>query len=353
MWRWRNGFVAICGISLILSLLALWVGHQKQAASAKIELGRYLFYETGLSEGHSLACANCHQQMFAFSDGRKTAINVHGDKGRRNASALFNLAQNTSFTWANPLQTDLAFQALIPLFGDDPIEMAAGSVEQIQQRLASSSIDYTSLFVSAFGSSEINLARITDALAAFQSQLLAYDSRYDRYQAGQHDALTEFEKAGLALFESERFGCRQCHEGSNFNQFMGSRHNQATKNFHNTGLYYTETGYPSSDLGLYEVTFDAADRGKFKTPSLRNVGVSAPYMHDGSMRYLAQVVEHYARGGSVNLNGIKGDGKLNPNKSHLIKGFDMSEQEQNQLVAFLMTLTDETLLTDPRLAKPD
>lgn len=352
MWRERYWLVVI-GFGSCLGLLAMsLVWHQDQMTSAKIELGRHLFYETRLSQTNQIACANCHQQMFAFSDGRQTSVNVHGEKGRRNALALFNLAQNTSFTWANPLQTELAFQALIPLFGDDPIEMAAAGVAQIRQRLAGASIDYPALFRSAFGSDEINLARITAALAAFQGQLIAKDSRYDRYLAGQLDALTEFELAGLALFESERLGCRQCHGGDNFNQFSGKRSNPED-NFHNTGLYYTETGYPNSDLGLYEVTFDAADNGKFKTPSLRNVGVSAPYMHDGSMRYLAQVIDHYARGGSVNLSGRMGDGKLNPNKSELIKGFTITEQETNQLVAFLMSLTDETLLSDPNLAKPE
>ncbi len=349
----QRNWLIVVGVCISLALLGgslVWL--QEQRTKAQIELGRSLFYETALSQGNKLACASCHQQMFAFSDGRQTSINVHGEKGRRNASALFNLAQNTSLTWANPLQTELAFQALIPLFGDDPIEMAAGSIEQIEQALVAAKPTYPQLFEQAFGSDEINLVSITSALAAFQGRLIAKDSRYDRYIAGQQDALTDFELAGMALFESDRLGCRQCHGGDNFNQF-GGRSRSAEDNFHNTGLYFTETGYPNSDLGLYEVTFNAQDNGKFKTPSLRNVGVSAPYMHDGSMRYLAQVVAHYARGGSVDLNGVGGDGRLNPQKSKLIVGFTLSEVEKNQLVAFLMTLTDETLLSDINLGKPD
>ncbi|MCE2594350.1 di-heme enzyme [Motilimonas cestriensis] len=327
-----------------------WQGGKEQQALA--ELGRHLFYDKRLSANNNLACSDCHQQAYAFADSRRLSFNTHGKAGRRNSLALFNLASYDSFTWANPLQTDLSFQALIPLFSDDPVEMAAPEIDLLAQNLTLSQYDYAPLFDAAFGDAEISLTRITAALAAFQMTLQSYNSPYDQYLAGNKQALSNEAIAGMALFESERLGCRRCHGGINFNQTIDAQGRVQRNTFHNTGLYYSDTGYPESDLGLYEVSFAEADNGKFRAPSLRNLTLTAPYMHDGSMAYLAQVIDHYSRGGSLNLQGVQGDGKLNPNKSELIVGFALTELEKNQLIAFLASLTDYELIQTPDFSAP-
>lgn len=340
----------------ILLLVVLWLGwffgEREQAQQAKVELGRHLFYETRLSANNNLACSHCHQQEFAFADSRRVSPNTHGEEGRRNSLPLFNLDSHEHLTWANPLQTDLAFQALIPLFGAEPIEMAAPEITALQARLSAADLPYADLFETAFGEPTITLTKITSALAAFQMTLVSYRSPYDHFLAGNKKALNANEQAGLALFESPRLGCRRCHGGVNFNQTLSAQGQVLPAAFHNTGLYNTVTGYPEADLGLYEVTFDLQDNGKFKAPSLRNITLTAPYMHDGSMAYLAQVIDHYARGGSLNLQGVKGDGKLNPAKSELISGFTLTEEEKNQLIAFLATLTDVEFTQNPNFSAP-
>ncbi|MDO6527069.1 di-heme enzyme [Motilimonas sp. 1_MG-2023] len=328
-----------------------WQGGKEQQALA--ELGRHLFYDKRLSANNNLACSDCHQQAYAFADSRRLSFNTHGKAGRRNSLPLFNLASYDSFTWANPLQTELAFQALIPLFSDDPVEMAASEIDVLAQNLTLSQYDYAPLFNAAFGDTEISLTRITAALAAFQMTLQSYNSPYDQYLAGNKQALSDEAIAGMVLFESERLGCRRCHGGINFNQTLDAQGRVQLNEFHNTGLYYSDMGYPESDLGLYEVSFEQSDNGKFRAPSLRNVTLTAPYMHDGSMAHLAQVIDHYSRGGSLNLKGVQGDGRLNPNKSELVFGFGLTEPEKNQLIAFLAALTDSKFIQNPRFSAPN
>ncbi|MCE0556440.1 MbnH family di-heme enzyme [Motilimonas sp. E26] len=344
--------------ALCLGLLALsvWSWNKQQSGQeqqALAELGRHLFYDKRLSANNNLACSDCHQQAYAFADSRRLSFNTHGKAGRRNSLALFNLASYDSFTWANPLQTELAFQALIPLFSDDPVEMAASEIDVLAQNLTLSQYDYAPLFNAAFGDTEISLTRITAALAAFQMTLQSYNSPYDQYLAGNKQALSDEAIAGMVLFESERLGCRRCHGGMNFNQTLDAQGRVQLNEFHNTGLYYSDMGYPESDLGLYEVSFEQSDNGKFRAPSLRNVTLTAPYMHDGSMAHLAQVIGHYSRGGSLNLKGVQGDGRLNPNKSELVSGFGLTEQEKNQLIAFLAALTDSKFIQNPRFSAPN
>lgn len=322
-----------------------------QRNEAKWQLGRHLFYDVRLSAGNNLSCASCHQQALGFSDGRKLSAGTHGDLGRRNSATLVNLASQQSFTWANPLQTDLAFQALIPLLGEEPIEL--GLQPMLQTRLQALTQDsvYQGL-LAQLKEPALTQTLLLQALAQFQLSLVSHNTAFDRFIAGDNTALTLQQQAGKALFFSDRLQCSQCHGGDNFNLQLNSQTHTTAEQFHNTGLYNIEGSYPETDLGLYEVTFDPQDNGKFKTPSLRNIVQSAPYMHDGSMATLRQVMAHYRQGGSQNLQQQPGDGRLHPNKSELVQGFEISEQEVNQVISFLDSLSDPVLLYSPRFANP-
>ncbi|RJG42801.1 cytochrome c peroxidase [Motilimonas pumila] len=344
------------GILALLSAAAFTGGYYYHQVTvlrdaAKWQLGRHLFYEPRLSARRNLSCGSCHQQALGFSDGRQHSAGTHGDVGRRNSATLVNLASQHSFTWANPLQTDLAFQALIPLLGEEPIEL--GLQPMLAERLQALNNDevYQDL-LAELAEPALTQTLLLQALAQFQLSLVSHGTAFDRYMAGEKRALTLNQQAGKALFFSERFQCSQCHGGDSFNLQRKTTTLPEPSQFHNTGLYNVAGSYPERDLGLYEVTFNPQDNGKFKTPSLRNIVQSAPYMHDGSMATLRQVMEHYRQGGSQNLQGVAGDGRDHPNKSHLVQGFEASEQELDQVISFLDSLSDPDLLYHPRFANP-
>ncbi len=204
---------------------------------------------------------------------------------------------------------------------------------------------------------EITLSTITRALAAFERTLISLDSPYDRYRyGGQPDAISPAAKRGEALFFGERLECYHCHGGFNFTdnvQHAGLAFPEV--GFHNNGLYNVDGrgGYPPDNPGIGELTGDPDDEGKFRTPSLRNVALTAPYMHDGSLASLQDVIDHYVAGGrTIHQGRYRGTGSTSPYKSPLIVGFELSDGERNDLVAFLESLTDSGFVTDPRLADP-
>jgi cytochrome c peroxidase len=317
------------------------------------ELGRHLFYDVRLSGNGTQACAGCHLQARAFTDGRVTSVGSTGEVLRRNAMSLTNVAYNPAYTWASPVTRTLEAQALIPMFGKHPVELGAtGHEPAILARLAADP-SYPARFAAAFPDdpAPIAMGNVVAALAAFQRRLISGDSRVDRYRRGELTALTESERRGQELFFSETLECHHCHGGFNFTIAVddASRPTQDVQ-FFNTGLYQR---YPDVDPGLWEFTFAEADRGRFRPPSLRNVAVTAPYMHDGSVATLEEVVAIYERGGRAIATGPNaGDGRDNPNKSPLVAGFPLSDQERADLLAFLRALTDDHFLTDPTLADP-
>ena len=320
----------------------------------KVQLGRALFYDKRLSLDQSIACATCHQQSRAFTDGQRTHLGVNGLPGNRNAMTLTNVAFFPSYTWANPTITSLEKQMLVPLFGDHPLEMGmAGHEEKLFARLAQDP-DYPQQFARAFPEEggRIDLHSITHAIAAFERTLLSFDSAYDRYRHGTKNAISPAAKRGESLFFGERLECYHCHDGVNFTD-NDKQEGQAfeEKGFHNTGLY-NEDGkgaYKPWDHGLRDVTSNPEDEGAFRTPTLRNVAVTAPYMHDGSLPTLDAVIrEHYAVKGHSCLAG-KGP---NPLRSEFIEGFSISDREVKDLVAFLQSLTDQNFLTNPAFSDP-
>ena len=325
----------------------------------KVELGRHLFYDKRLSADGSIACASCHDQARSFTDGRKLGVGIHGAVGKRNVLSLANVGYLPVLTWANPNIKRLEQQALIPIFSDSPVEMGmAGRETQLFADLQKDSV-YKKLFSSAFPNEEIavSLKTITYALAAFQRTLISANSPYDQYRFQGHDAaISDDAKRGEDLFFSHRLECYHCHFDINFtNNLAHSRKPFVETGFHNTGLYNVDGkgGYPSVDRGLADVTGKAEHMGQFRTPSLRNVEKTAPYMHDGSVQTLDEVIEIYNRGGrNVHSGPIKGDGAASPVKDPLVVVPNLSAQEVADLKAFLLTLTDQKFLSDPRFSNP-
>ena len=324
----------------------------------KVELGRRLFYDSRLSANGAQSCASCHQQAHAFSEPGAVAIGSTGQKHRRNSMALVNAAYGASFTWAHPGITTLEQHMLIPLFGDSPIEMGAGGHEQEILERIKADAEYRRLFADAFPlqRQRISFNNISKAIASFVRSLVSFQSPFDRYAYGGDDsALSESQIRGMNLFMSERLECSHCHSGFNFSQFVTHEENTPTDSpFHVTGLYYVaDDAVAQFDFGVFDVSSIPEDKDKFKAPTLRNIEYSAPYMHDGSLKTLEDVLHFYAAGGREITEGpMRGDGRKHPRKSPFIRGFTLTPHEKQDVIEFLRSLSDEKFVTDPRFADP-
>ncbi len=325
---------------------------------AGAELGRHLFYDPRLSANGRVSCATCHQQPFAFADPRAKSVGATGELTPRHAMSLANVAYATSLNWADPNTVTLEHQMLTPLFGEEPIEMGLTGHEQ--RVLAELNADpvYAELLEHYRNRSSRALTwqDIPVAIADFLRTLVSANAPYDRYLLGEVDALSASAQRGLGLFVSETLECFHCHGGFNFSD--ASTHdpaNQAPRLFHNTGLYNLNGNgaYPPGNEGLYRTTSLAADMGRFRAPTLRNISRSAPYMHDGSVATLDAVLDHYQSGGTNRTSEpFSGDGTNNPYKSEFINGFELSDSERRDVIAFLDALTDERFLSNPEFANP-
>jgi cytochrome c peroxidase len=323
----------------------------------KVELGRHLFFDTRLSINGTQACSSCHDPAVAFTDGIATPLGATGERGRHNAMSLVNVAYNSSSTWASHV-LHLEDQALRPMLGTAPVELGLAGIEpEIAARLREDA-RYADLFPRAFpgASDPFTYAHVARALASFERTIISGASTFDRFVAGDDGALTDAERRGLALFESDRLGCANCHGGFNLASSYDHVGLEAARvQFFNTGLYNVDGrgAYPAGDRGLVETTGDPAHEGRFKAPTLRNVAVTAPYLHDGSAATLDDVIDSYARGGRLVADGPDaGDGATSPHKSIFITGFELSAGDRADLLAFLGALTDEELLADARFASP-
>jgi cytochrome c peroxidase len=326
---------------------------------AKVELGRHLFYEKRLSLDGTFSCATCHQQSLAFTDGKATSVGVTGQAHPRSAMSLANVAYNPVLTWANPLLKLLENQALVPMFGEQPVEMGLAGREKIVIDALDSDPLYRELMAAAFPEDPgpASIPKIVMAIAAFERTLISANSPYDRYRFGREaNAISDAAKRGEALFFSERFECHHCHGSLNLNDnVVHERTSFLEIAFHNTGLYNIGgTGnYPPFNAGVAEVTGRREHVGLFRAPTLRNVALTAPYMHDGSIATLEEVIDHYAAGGRTIASGpLAGVGAQNPNKDIFVPGFKITSDERADLIAFLRALTDEDFVNDPRFADP-
>ncbi|MDJ0709686.1 MAG: di-heme enzyme [Woeseiaceae bacterium] len=325
--------------------------------SDKVELGRWLFYDIRLSGNQTMSCATCHIQALAFTDGRSRSVGSTGEFHPRSSMSLVNVAYASRLTWANPLLDRLEDQALTPLLGDNPVEMGLGGQEDRLVALLHEE-RYSRLLQAAFpnDADPHSLLNAVRAIAAFVRTISSFDSRYDRYLAGDANALDDTELRGMELFFSERLECFHCHGGFNFTDSTTHINTRVERvGYHNTGLYNLDGNgaYPAANTGLFDMTGERRDMGRFKAPTLRNIAVTAPYMHDGSIATLDDVISHYERGGRLLDDGPnRGDGRMSPFKSEFVTGFELSQDERGELIAFLEALTDQTLLTDPRFANP-
>lgn len=307
-----------------------------------VDLGRHLFYDPRLSADGTMSCASCHEQARAFTDGRSVSVGITGEAGAFNAPTLANVGYLPTLTWANPMVDSLEFHALIPLFGQDPLEMGNAGLEQALFARLMADQHYVEAFQAAFPERpEADLYTVTRALGAFQRTLISARSPYDRFAyGGERDALSQAAQRGMELFFDHRLECYHCHLGFNFtNNLVTARSAFPETAFHNTGL--------GASGGMADFTLNPRDEGRFRTPTLRNVAVTAPYMHDGRFSTLEEVVRHYAAGGAATLSGAP-----DPNRDPLIAGFSITDAEIADLIAFLESLTDEAFLADPAHANP-
>ncbi|HSB63361.1 MAG TPA: cytochrome c peroxidase [Thermoanaerobaculia bacterium] len=288
----------------------------------KVALGRRLFYDVRLSGNGTQACASCHQQRHAFTDRRARAVGSTGESHPRSAMSLANAAYAQSLTWIDAGQRSLEDQMLVPLLGQTPREMNLGGHEQaIAARLGVDPL-YSKLFSDAFPGERqpVNLGNIRKAIACFERTIISGDSPYDRLVwKDERAALSDSARRGMSLFFSERLSCSKCHAGFTFSGPAGWEGGPKPEpTFHDNGL-----------------------GGRFRAPTLRNVAVTAPYMHDGRFATLEEVLDHYAKRGTAS-----------PGRSPLVRGFSITEAEKRDLVEFLKSLTDEGLLRNPDLSDP-
>jgi cytochrome c peroxidase len=292
---------------------------------AGFELGRNLFYDASLSRNYTISCGFCHIQSAAFTHhGHDISHGIDNFVTSRNAPPIMNLAWSTSFMWDGRV-TDLDQQSFIPI--TDHVEMDC-SLDTIVARLQQDA-DYPSMFKKAFGSSKITADNVLKALSQFMLMCVSANSKYDKVMRHEGVLFTADEQAGYAIFKKD---CNSCHREPLFSDYS----------FRNDG-FSTST----KDKGRFEVTHDSSDMYKFKVPSLRNLVYTAPYMHNGQLYQFKSIVPQYRF--SV---------KDNPNLDALLKhdgktGFEMTDQEAKQLVAFLQTLNDSSFVNNPALSEPE
>ena len=327
--------------------------------TAKIELGRHLFYDPRLSGNATQACASCHQQRLAFTDALPVGVGSTGQHHIRGAMSLANVAYASTLTWANPALSALEKQALVPMFGETPVELGLSGMEDaLLRRLATDPL-YQTLFAAAYPDAPgaISLDGVVRALASFQRTLISGRSSYDRFiNDKDRSAISDSAKRGKDLFFGERLECFHCHGGFAFSDAVVDANTVFDEtSYQNNGLYNlgSDGSYPAGNQGIYEFSARPADKGRFRAPTLRNIALTAPYMHDGSLATLGDVLDHYARGGTLTPSGANaGDGKNNPNKNLFLRGFTLSEEERRDVLEFLGSLTDTDFINNPRFGDP-
>ena len=372
----RNVYAGIAGLGILIGVAFLFVQPREYhwelpdgiplpsvpadnpMSDIKVTLGRQLFYDRRLSVNQTMSCGTCHLQQFAFTDAKPVAIGATGEPHPRSSMSLVNAAYNSRLTWANHLLDQLEVQALTPLFGENPVEMGMAGREKDIIALLRSEAPYAKGFPEAFPNDQdpYSILNMVRAIASFNRSIVAFDAPYDRYLRGDGTAMTASAVRGMNLFFSEEAECFHCHGGFNFTD--SSTHADTrieSVGFHNNGLYNIDAngGYPPGNTGLHDMTGSRRDMGRFRAPTLRNIALTAPYMHDGSIATLDGVLDHYQQGGRVIEAGpFAGDGSRNPYKSIFVREFDLSESERADLLAFLEALTDESVLTNPAFSDP-
>lgn len=307
-----------------------------------VELGRHLFYDTRLSGNNAMSCATCHKQEFAFTDQLQFSTGINGQVGVRNGMSLVNLAfnPNQKFFWDGRSET-LEQQVFEPV--RNPIEMATDWPTVVQKVKAEPK--YEELFLAAFGSEDIDSVKISKALAQFMRTIVSFNAPFDKWARGE-GTLTAQEQNGLNLIQAQTKGdCFHCHNSSDK---LFSRYGH-TNNGLDPGSAWGNAGF---DFGRFEVTGNPSDKAKFKVPTLRNIMLTAPYMHDGRFATIEDVlIQHYLTGGQVSETIdplMEYSPQIMPNNP----GLNLTPQEIQDIIAFLHTLTDDELVNNPKLSNP-
>lgn len=320
-------------------------GHTEDKMIAQQQLGHYLFFDTRLSINNTKSCSSCHNPAFAFSDGYRTSATALGENVLHNAPSLINGVYLKKYDWANLNATNFLEQIKRPLYGNHPVELGLDKhIATLQQQFAKDSL-YKILFKKAFPQTDslYTLQQIETAIVEYEKTLISTESNFDKQE------LTPNEYNGLKLFTSNLLNCVVCHPPPYFT--LATTTNNIDSMYANIGLYNinNKNEYPKQDEGLSVITKNKKDNGKFKIPSLHNVMLTAPYMHDGSVATINEVIDIYARGGRKFNNE---DGKLNTNKHQLIKGFAITPREKQDLIAFLNSLTDSSIFYKQTFQNP-
>ena len=404
---------AACQIALPIGFPCPRLPPDNPVTVEKVELGRLLFYDTRMSDNQTYSCASCHQQDKAFTDGRALAIGSTGQQHVRSAMSLANVAYAATLTWGNPTESargtgsatsyGLEHQMLTPMFGDNPIlELGLRSEDELTSRLQPDA-RYQRMFGEAFPTAQgdvITVDNILRAVASFERTLISGNSPYDKSLIDD-SAISDSARRGENLFlTSENENCFHCH--NDFNLTTSNDHLDLVVapniTFVNTGLYNVKCSdfslpaldllwchnppppalcsdqtdanpglgchcdgsgpqdmgcYPPPNTGVYSITHQAQDMGRFKPPTLRNIAVTGPYMHDGSIDTLDHVLDHYAAGGRTITDGPDaGIGSDSPTKGQFLRGFALNDKDRADVLAFLDSLTDQDFLTNPHFADP-
>jgi len=302
---------------------AAYVPDNNPITAEKVTLGKLLYFDPRLSQDNTIACASCHDPFHGFTDPARTSKGVAGKLGGRNSPTVINRLFSKEQFW-DGRAADLEDQAHGPLI--NPVEMAMPAHTDVVKSVKAIK-GYSPYFQKAFGSGEVTMPRIAEAIAAYERTVLSGNSPFDRYMAGDKDALSGSAVRGMELFNGKA-NCKTCHTGFNFTD----------ESYHNLGVGMDQA---TPDLGRYTITKAEADKGAFKTPTLRNINQTEPYMHDGSEVTLREVVEFYNRG------GLK-----NPWLSKEIKPLNLTPAEVDDLVAFLDALTGEVTNAVPPQSLP-
>lgn len=336
----------------------VYLDTQNPFTPAKAELGRYLFFDRRLSVNNTKSCATCHDPAFSFTDRYNRSIGALGDLHQRNASPLINIVFNRYLTAADSSLHFPEQQIRNPMFNENPVELGwKGNEITIIRKVKADSL-YQQLFKKAFPfyKDPVTVQTIQYAISSFVKTILVFNSPYDRFRF-QNDslAMTKAARRGMQLFLSDSLQCSRCHNGINLSTPVMTMTNKQQLFYFNTGLYNTDGkgGYPVYDQGLIEKTKQPRDMGAYRVPTLRNLAYTAPFFHDGSAQTLEDVIKVYEQGGrNVPAGVFTGDGKANPFKSPLIKGFSLNSQQRLDLVQFLLSCSDSSVLNNPAWANP-
>ena len=305
-------------------------------SGAKVSLGCRLFFDTRLSSTGTHSCATCHRPELAFTDGRSQSPGVTGQLTPRSAMSLANLAYTPAYTWASDRAVTLEQQMATPLFNTHPLEMGlAGHQDALVHSLQQNDAD-ASEFRAAFPGdpAPVSMDHVIDAIATFERTLVSGRSAFDRYVFDDEPtALSPAARRGMALFFSPRAGCSECHSGLNFSgPIVHHASGAVTGVFANTGVSTATSTATNGDRGLIDVSGRAGDLGKFRVPTLRNIALTAPYMHSGSIATLPAVIDHYVAIGASRAKTEQLDAKLGP--------LVLDNAARADLVSFLESLTD-------------